>query len=269
MQYGNKDLVVALEWDGIVVFVNQNGKFEKKYITDKKGWWNFAVPIDMDGDGDLDLVACNLGLNNRLNATDQHPVRLYHNDFDDNGKKEQVVTYYLGGKEIPFATKEELVKQIPELKKKYLYAEDFAKAPLNDIFRKGKLQTAAILTANYFSNSFLINNGNWDFTLKEMPWQAQLTSYRDAEIADVNGDGRPDILLAGNFYPSNIQLGQYDEDYGSILINAGNGNFNYQTLNGSVIKGEARHIRKISKGNRAATFIFARNNDSLKVISFR
>jgi len=266
---GDKDLVVSLEWDGIAAFVNEKGKFEKKYITGKKGWWNFTLPVDVDGDGDLDLVAGNLGSNNRLKASGQHPVHLYYNDFDNNGKKEQVLTYYLAGKEIPFATKEELVKQIPDLKKKYLYAEDFAKASLNDIFKKNKLQSAAIFSADYFSNSILINNGNWVFTLKELPWQAQLTTYRDAEIADVNSDGRPDILLAGNFYPSNIQIGEYDADYGNTLVNTGNGNFSYQSLNGAVIKGEVRHIKKISNENSPATYIFARNNDTLKVIRFR
>ena len=210
-----------------------------------------------------------LGLNNRLKASEQNPVRLYYNDYDDNGKKEQVLTYYLGGKEIPFATKDELVKQIPELKKKYLYAEDFAKAIFDTIFSKKKnLITAEVLTANYFSNVILINNGNWNFTLKELPWEAQLTPYRDAAIADVNNDNMPDILLAGNFYPNNIQMGEYDGDYGTVLMNNGNGNFSCALLNGCIIKGEVSHIRKINAGKKES-FILARNNDSLKVIRFR
>ena len=264
---GDNDLIVSLEWDGIVAFVNEKGKFKKQYITVKKGWWNFTLPVDVDGDGDLDLIAGNLGLNNRLKASEQQPVRLYFNDFDDNGKKDQVVTYYLGGKEIPFATKDELVKQIPELKKKYLYAEDFAKASLDDIFRKGKLQSSTVLTANYFSNSILLNDGNWNFTLKEMPWQAQLTPYHDAAIVDVNGDTKPDILMGGNFYPNTIQMGEYDADYGTVLINSGKGSFKCSSLSGLVLKGEIRHIRQISYGKRP-TFILARNNDSVKVISF-
>jgi hypothetical protein len=256
-----------LEWDGIIAFINDKGKFSKKYLTDKKGWWNFTLPVDVDGDGDLDLIAGNLGLNNRLKASDNHQVKLYYNDFDDNGKKEQVLTYYLQGKEIPFATKEELVKEIPELKKKYLYAEGFAKASLNDIFKKEKLEKADLFSANYFSNVILINNGNWNFTLKELPWEAQFTPYRDAAIADVNNDNKPDILLGGNFYPNNIQMGEYDGDYGTVLINNGNGNFSCGLLNGCVIKGEVRHIRKLNSGKKES-YILARNNDSLKVIRF-
>ncbi|HET6766462.1 MAG TPA: VCBS repeat-containing protein [Chitinophagaceae bacterium] len=264
----DSDLVISLEWDGIVAFVNEKDKFEKKYLTDKKGWWNFTLPADLDGDGDIDLIAGNLGLNNRLKGSEQFPVRLYYNDFDDNGKKEQVLTYYVGEKEIPFATKDELVRQIPELKKKYLYAEDFAKATLGEIFGREKLRGASVLTASYFSNSILINNGGWNFTLKELPWQAQLTSYRDGAIADVNDDDRPDILLAGNYYPNTIQMGEYDGDYGNVFINNGNGNFSYELLDGFVIKGEVRHIRRLTKGNEPA-FIFARNNDSLRAIRLR
>ncbi len=265
---GDNDLVLSLEWDGICAFINKQGRFERKWLTGKKGWWNFTLPADVDGDGDLDLVAGNLGLNNRLRATEKQPVRLYYNDFDDNGKKEQVLTYYLQNREIPFANKDELVKQMPNLKKKFLYAEDFAKASLKDIFSSGKLQSAGVLTADYFSNTVLINDGNWNFSMQPLPWQAQLSTYRDAVIVDANGDALPDILLAGNFFRNNVQMGRYDADFGTILVNKGRGNFSCENLNGLVIKGEVRHIRKINTGNREA-FILAKNDDSVKVISFR
>ena len=92
---GDQDLVIALEWNGIAAFVNKNGKFSKKMLTDKKGWWNFALPCDIDKDGDIDFIAGNLGLNSRLKASEREMVRLYFADFDDNGKKEQILTYYM------------------------------------------------------------------------------------------------------------------------------------------------------------------------------
>jgi hypothetical protein len=123
---GDNDLVIACEWGPVSIFLNTDGVFTKKDLIDKKGWWNFLLPVDIDMDGDMDFVAGNLGLNSRLHASAEEPVRLYFNDFDNNNKKEQILTYYVQGKEIPFAGKDELQKQIPLLKRKYLYAEDFA-----------------------------------------------------------------------------------------------------------------------------------------------
>ncbi len=263
----DKDLIVSTEWNGIYAFINNKGRFTKTTLTDKKGWWNFILPVDVDNDGDIDLVAGNLGLNSRLKASDKEPVKLYYNDFDGNGKKEQVLTYYLNGREIPFANKDELQKQIPVIKKKYLYAEDFAKASLTEIFTADKLEKE-VLNANYFSNAILINQGNLNFKLQPLPPQAQLTSYRDAIVVDANHDNLPDILLGGNYYDNNIQMGRYDADFGTILVNKGNGNFAAESLNGLQVKGQVRHIKKIMINNKEA-FILARNNDKAMVVQFK
>ena len=222
---GDKDLLLSLEWDGIVAFVNNGGSFTKRMLTEKKGWWTFLLPCDVNGDGKVDLVAGNLGLNSRLKATEKEPVRLYYNDFDGNGKKEQVLTYYVGGKEIPFASKAELEKQMPAMKKKFLYAEDLAKATLNELLGKEKLEGAVVLTADYFANAVLLNRGNLNFETKALPAEAQFTQYKDATVVDANGDGRPDVLLVGNYYGSNIEMGHYDADYGTLLLNRGGGHF--------------------------------------------
>ncbi len=265
---GDKDLLLSLEWGGIVAFINDHGKFTKKELTDKKGWWNFMLPVDINNDGNIDLIVGNLGLNSRLKASDKEPVRLYFNDFDGNGKKEQVLTYYLNGKEIPFANMAELQKQIPVLKKKFLYAEDFAKATLSELFTKDKLDNAEILTANYFSNAILINKGNLQFETHALPMTAQLSPYKNAVVVNANDDNLPDILLFGNYYDNNIEMGRYDADFGTILINKGKGEFSCETINGLSVKGQVRHINPINIGRQQA-YIIARNSDSAIVIKFK
>ncbi len=265
---GDNDLLLSLEWGNPTAFINEKGKLTKKVLSDKKGWWNFLLPYDIDNDGDIDLVAGNLGLNSRLKASVKEPVRLYYNDFDGNGKKEQVLTYYLTGKEIPFANKSELEKQMPILKKKFLYAENFAKATLIDLFGSDKLNKAEHLSADYFSNAVFINNGNLQFETKALPFEAQLTSFKDAVIINANNDNLPDILIMGNYYVNNIEMGRYDADYGTVLINKGKGEFISEPMNGLSVKGEVRHIRKINIGKKEA-FILGCNNDLARIIQFR
>jgi len=264
---GEKDLLLSLEWGGLVAFINHHGHFTKKLLTDKKGWWNFILPVDLNNDGHIDLIAGNLGLNSRLQASAKQPIRLYHYDFDNNGKKEQILTYYLNGKEIPFADKTELEKQLPILKKKFLYAEDFAKASMNDLFSEDQLRKADTLCADYFSNAVLINDGHDNFNVQALPWEAQLSPYRDAIVVNANNDSLPDILLVGNYYDNNIQMGRYDADYGTILINKGHGSFITAPLNGLAIKGQVRHILPVTISGKEA-LILVRNNDSTKVIRF-
>jgi hypothetical protein len=265
---GDDDLVLSLEWGSITAFINEKGVFKKKELTEKKGWWNFVLPCDIDGDGDIDFIAGNQGLNSRIKPSAKEPVRLYYNDFDDNGKKEQVLTYYLAGKEILFYNKDELQKQIPAIRKRFLYAEDFAKASLEEIFTKEKLKTASVLTADFFSSSVLINDGNLNFSIQALPWQAQLSPYKDAVVIDANGDSLPDILLFGNSYESNTQMGRHDGDYGTVLVNKGGGKFRCENINGLTIKGQVRRVKKISIDKKEA-FILAKNNDSAMIIKFK
>jgi hypothetical protein len=190
---------------------------------------------------------------------------MYYYDFDGNGTKEQILSYHLEGREIPFANKAEVEKQLPVLKKNFLYAEDFAKASMEKLFGADKLQKAVIYSADCFDNAVFINEGGMKFTMKPLPWEALLAPYRDAAVIDINGDKLPDILPVGNSFESNVQMGRYDADMGTVLLNQGKGIFKAEALNGVVLRGQVRHIRKVMLPGGPA-WILARNNDDVVVI---
>ncbi|GAO45051.1 VCBS repeat-containing protein [Flavihumibacter petaseus] len=264
---GDMDLLLALEWGPVTLFENNGGRLSKKIIYPARGWWNSVQEADVDGDGDLDLIAGNAGHNFRLNPTPQQPVRLYVNDFDGNGKKDQILTYYIHGLERPFANKGELERQMPLLKKKFLYAADFARADMTALFGLQKLQEADTLAADEFTSVILINDGHLNYTAVPLPWQAQLSPIYPAVPFDYNNDGRVDWLCFGNYYDNNIQMGRNDGDFGDLLIGRGDGTFGYHNLPGLVIRGQVRRsgIIRLAKGGSA--LLLAKNNDSLQLVS--
>ena len=262
---GDQDLLLALEWDGLVMMQNNGKNFSRKMLTDKKGWWNFVMPYDFDGDGDLDILAGNLGLNSRLKVNAEQPVKMYINDYDGNGRKEPVLTYYLNGKEALFPTKLEMEKQMPVIRKKYIFATEFAKASLGDLVGEDKLKEAQVLSADYFQNAVLVNDGKGNFEVRPLGYKAQWTPFYDAQIIDANGDKLPDVLIMGNFYNCNIQMGRYDSDFGTVLINRGNCNFTPAPLKGLQVKGQVKHLKNI-KLKSGDAIVAARNDDKLVVI---
>lgn len=262
------DLVLSYEWGGIDVFVWKNNQLQQNNIAAQKGWWNAVIPFDADGDGDFDLLALNYGYNIKLKPTVQQPVRLYHADFDGNGRNEQLLTYYLGKKEIPFANKMDLEKQLPGLKKKFLLAADFAKADLADLFGRDQLTNADQLTVTDFSHYLFINDGNMQFSAVQLPWQTQLHTWRTAAVTDIDGNGLPDLLLGGNYYDNHVQLGRNDGDFGSVLINTGHANFRFANLQPATDMKQVRSIKPVRIAGKQV-FLLARNNASASLISLK
>ena len=156
-------------------------------------------------------------------------------------------------------------KQMPVIRKKYIFATDFARASLGDIVGEGKLKDAQVLSADYFQNAVLVNDGKGIFEVKPLGYKAQWTPFYDAQIIDANGDKLPDVLIMGNFYNCNIQMGRYDSDFGTVLINRGNCNFTPEPLKGLQVKGQVKHLKniKLKSGN---AIVAARNDDKLVVI---
>lgn len=259
------DLLLAMEWEALTIFVNQEGKkFEKKSLPSGRGWWNFALPFDADGDGDLDIVAGNTGRNSRLSPTPSQPIRLYVSDFDNNGQTESVLTYYLRGKQITFANHEEMLKSLPMLKKKYLHAKNFSRADVPQIFGEAALAKAVLREADTFESIFLENTGQ-GYVAHALPDELQFSTLNAALPSDLNGDGKQELLLGGNFYDCNIEMGRYDASFGHVLRIGQGGTMEVFPLGDLEVRGQTRRIRQVRLSNGTG-FIFARNNMAAKVL---
>ncbi|MEZ4885399.1 MAG: VCBS repeat-containing protein [Chitinophagales bacterium] len=268
-QDGDPDLVLAMEWDAIQIFVNQDGKFEQKTVGDYKGWWNFVVAEDFDGDGDLDILAGNMGRNSKLKPTPEQPVRLYVEDFDNNEQVESVMTYYVGGREIPFANYAELTKRMVKLKKRYLYSKDLAKASIEEIFGADKLKSAIKWEANTGVSAYFENAGVEGFKFHPLPNELQFSSLKAAAIMDAEKKNRQktEVILGGNFYENNVELGRYDANFGNVLSIDDNGNIQLQSypIGNLSIEGQVRNIARIHIAGKSC-FILAKNDAALQVI---
>ncbi|HEY8936394.1 MAG TPA: VCBS repeat-containing protein [Cyclobacteriaceae bacterium] len=269
------DLIIAGEWMPITIFINTKGvlsplKLEGSGLENSNGWWNEIYPADFDGDGDIDFIAGNLGLNSKLHASLKEPVKLYVNDFDKNGTVEQVLTHFIDGKEYPFYTREEMTKQLPGLKKRFLSYRKYAEATIHEIFPKDTLECSDVLSAYMFESQYIENLGGGKFKMKPLPKAAQFSTLNSIETNDFNGDGKLDALIAGNFYPTNIQMGRYDASYGLLLQGDGKGNFKSipSVQSGFSITGEVRHLKKLKVAGKDY-FIAVRNNDTVKAFAVK
>jgi hypothetical protein len=262
---GRQDLLLAIEWEPITVYLNKGERFEKRALNDLSGWWNFVLPHDFDGDGDLDILAGNLGQNSKLKPSKDQPLKMYVADFDDNGQVEQILSYYLKNREIPFHNHTEITKQLPQMKKKYLYAKDFSEASVADIFGKEKLKKALYREANTFSSMYFENLGGFQFKAHALPDQLQFSTLNAFTLADQDGDGQNEVLLGGNFYECNIEMGRYDANFGNVLRIGKNGEMQVFPLGDQRINGQVRQIRPIKIAGKQA-FVFARNNDSAIIL---
>jgi hypothetical protein len=263
---GRPDLVIAGKWMPLTILVNEGNKFvdatSRLGLAGTAGWWNALAVADMDGDGDEDIIAGNSGTNMRLRADSLQPVELFIADIDANGSLEQILTYYNNGVRYPFLSRDQLVKQVPSLKKKYLMYTDYRNVKVEDILQQAT--PAGQLRATTFASLYLSNEGD-RFTIHELPPEAQFSSVHCILPDDVDGDGKTDLLLAGNWYELQPEIGSLDGGYGLVLRGDGQGNFTSMPLqSGFVIPGPARDIGSVSAGGKTL-YLVTRNDDSLLV----
>jgi enediyne biosynthesis protein E4 len=261
------DLVVVGEWMQPTILLNQKGNFtadvSEMIPPNMYGWWNSIAADDLDGDGDVDLVMGNLGLNSIVKANITEPATLNYGDFDGNNTIDPYLSYYIQGKSYPAIGRDEALEQVTSLRRTFIDYKSFGNVSVEDLFTKEILDKNKTLMAEKLETCLLENTGK-GFIIRQLPIQSQYAPVCAIAIEDIDKDGKKDILLCGNQSKFRLRIGKIDANHGVMLKAKGKLNYEYQTpaQSGLWLRGDVRDIKHIGK-----SFIFS--IDDGKVISYK
>jgi len=265
------ELLIAGDWMSIHLFQNDKGKLSdvsaRAGLTGLSGMWSSITPADMNGDGRIDFILGNCGINNQFKASATQPMTLYVADFDGNGTLDPIVCYYIQGKSYPMASRDELLDQIVPLRKKFVKYSTYADATIEDIFPPEKIAQATIFRCDQLASGILYDQGNGQFSFVPLPLQAQFSRVYGAVADDFDGDGRKDILVAGNFFPYRTPLGRDDAGLGMLFKGMGK-EFRPvdPALSGCYIGGDTRGMIEVKNSAGERILIIAKNDDLVQVL---
>jgi enediyne biosynthesis protein E4 len=259
-----KELIMVGDWMSPKVFSFKNKKFTSIVtgLENLSGFWGALQVADLDKDGDLDLVLGNIGENFALKASVENPLKLWVTDFDDNNQVDKILTKSVDGKDLPVFLKREMMEQFPILKAKSLKHEDYAQKSIEDLFDGNKIKKAQMSIVNALKSVIAINDGKGNFTVKELPVDAQLSCINAISLTDVNLDGQIDILMAGNFTGFIPQFTRLDACRGLVMLNQGKGVFKVikNAQSGFTTFGEVKDLENIRIGNK--NYVISLSNNS-------
>jgi hypothetical protein len=261
---GWEDLIIAGEWMPIRIFINIKGTLkdvtEAYGMADFNGMWSALKLTDIDNDGDLDVIAGNVGHNSFY----KQGMRMYIKDFDNNGTAEQIICYKEGDAYYPIVDRDELIAQIPSLKSKLLYFKDYGAATIDTIFGPETLKDALILDLNKIGTTLFINDDG-RLTPKELPPEIQYSNIDAIAVGDFDNDGIVDILLGGNQYLVKPQFGRLDASNGWLVLGMidKNHNYGYKSVKELGINGQIRNFAFLPY-KKQLLLLTAINDDMLK-----
>jgi len=265
----NEELLIVGEWMKIRVFKFQDGVY--KEITDSiglkytHGWWNQIEPSDLDGDGDIDFVVGNLGLNYKYKASQKKPFYIFADDYDQNGTQDIFLAKEIDNKLVPIRGKECSSEQLPHLKEKFKSYREFANAELFDIIETNQ-KTGVKYTAETFASIVLIND-NGKFIIQELPVEAQFSVINGIVIDDFNKDGIQDILIGGNRFEVEIETTRSDASIGLVLLGSTSGKFkpiSYKE-SGIFLPNNVKQIKKININQNKTGVLVGTSDDELSL----
>jgi len=231
---GDQDLLLAGEWAGISLYINEDGKL-KRLLTEmdsRKGWWTALGTADLDGDGDQDIIAGNHGQNGFFNAKAGKPLKAYMNDYDRNGVRDLLLSHHRPtiphGREFdefPIVQRDAAVEILPQLRRFYPEYASFARTPIQALLDRFNREGESVLEANSLVTGWWENQGKHRFKFHPFPTEAQFSPVFAILSGDFNGDKKIDILLAGNDEGMAIIPGRADASCGLLLKGDGQGGF--------------------------------------------
>ena len=264
---GSPDLVIVGEWMSPRILLNQDGQFtdktENSGLSMETGWWNCVTAADFDGDGDVDLVAGNLGLNYNFKGTKEWPFEVYSGDFDNNGKRDIVMAYYNQGILYPWHGLLRSNQQLPFIKYRFQTYDAFGRASLAEIMGQENLNNALHYKAYNFASSYLENRGDGTFEPGTLDNRAQITALQSIISEDVDGDGNLDLILTGNLYGSEPEVTRADAGVGLFMKGDGSGNFTPvpPVESGLHLDGDIKNALLIRVGKEGNRYIVAASNN--------
>ena len=272
-QDGWQDLAITGEWMNIRIFKNKAGvKFEEVTenlgLSDTMGWWFSLKAEDIDNDGDVDLIAGNLGENYKYKASENATFDVFLNDFDGNRTNDIVLSYYNDGEQYPVRGRECSSQQMPSIKKKFKNYESYSTATLVDVYDEKKLENGIHYQVSSFKSAVFLNE-NGKFIRKDLPLRAQMAPTNQILIADFDMDGTKDMVLGGNLYASEVETPRADAGHGMFLKGTKEG-FEVRTPNttGLFMDGDVKDLATITiKG--LPYILVANNDDFLKFVAVK
>jgi hypothetical protein len=271
------DLVVVGEWMSPVFLKNEKGRLvdisRQTGLANTRGWWNSIYAADIDNDGNIDLIVGNMGTNIDYRPAKDQPLELFYSKFNGSARAEPVLSCYMlnaaGKKErFPLHFRDDLVRVIPSLKKKYWNYETYGKAGLDNLFKTGELSGAAHWQADLFESCILKNNGKGKFSILYLPQQAQLSCINGILPVDFDHDGKVDLIVTGNSHADEVVYGWMDASLGLLLKGDGKGSFIPQPapVSGLFLSGDMRSLACLYGRDGQQMILAASNSDSLTVL---
>lgn len=265
-QNGWPDLVTAGEFTPIVIHYNQNGKFGRsEEISSSRGWWNSLVQGDFDKDGDIDLIAGNLGMNSHFKAQPDEPLCIHAKDYNGDGRVDPMMSYFVQGENYLGHPRDVLIDQINSMRARFRSFKVFSEATFEESFLPEELVDAYVVCVENFQNSYLQNNGKGEFQLSPLPLEAQTAPIYGMAAEDFDGDGNLDLLAIGNSYSPEVISGRDDASIGWMLKGDGKGSLKSVSVkqSGFMVDGDGKALVRITVSGEP-WILASQNNGALK-----